>query len=110
ILTKMLDSWGMKPVTADSGPAALLALRQAQESGKPFPLLILDGHMPEMDGFEVAERINQTPELISPTIMMLTSGNRRGDSELCRKLGLAEYVLKPVTQAELLDIITRILG
>jgi two-component system, sensor histidine kinase and response regulator len=109
ILTKMLEGWGMRPVTTDSGSAALLLLRQAQESGKPFPLLILDGHMPEMDGFEVAERINQMPELIAPTIMMLTSGDRRGDSELCRRLGLAEYVLKPVTQAELLDAITRIL-
>lgn len=110
ILKEILESWSMNPMTVDSGPAALIALQHAQQSGNPFPLLILDGHMPEMDGFDVAQRIADTPDLVTPIIMMLTSGEKMGDSGRCQKLGLAEYVIKPVAQSELFDSITKVLG
>jgi CheY-like chemotaxis protein len=51
----------MQPKAVDSGPAALLALEQAQEAGKPFQLILVDAMMPEMDGFTLVEQIRTGP-------------------------------------------------
>ncbi len=108
ILEEMLTSWRMKPALADSAQAALLALERALESGKPFRLVLTDAHMPEMDGFTLAERIKHHPHLAGATIMMLTSGGQRGDAARCRELGVAAYLTKPIGQSELLDAILRV--
>src|SRR6202023_3335862 len=75
-----------------------------------YSLILMDMHMPEMDGFELIERIRQRPELHAPTIMMLTSAGHRGDAERCRELGIAAYLLKPIRQSELREAIARVLG
>ena len=75
-----------------------------------FPLLILDAGMPDMDGFSVAERIQQDPKLAAATIMMLTSIGQRGDAARCLQLGIAAYLTKPIKQSELLEAIHVALG
>ena len=62
ILDKMLSNRGLKTTLADSGSAALEALQHAAESGNPFDLIVLDAHMPGMDGFTLAERIKADPQ------------------------------------------------
>ena len=57
--------------------AALSLLKQAQENKDPFGLLILDGHMPEIDGFMLVEQIQKIPELAGLVTVMLTSGGHR---------------------------------
>ena len=61
--------------------------------------------MPEMDGFTLAERIRQHPELAGATILMLSSAGQPGDAARCRELGIAAYLIKPIKQSELLDAI-----
>ncbi len=61
--------------------------------------------MPEMDGFTLAERIKDRPELAGSVLMMLSSAGRPGDSAHCRELGLSAYLTKPFKQSELLDMI-----
>jgi len=110
ILERLLAGWGMKPTLADNGRQALETLAQAREAHKPFPLVLTDGNMPEMDGFQLAEEIRKNPELSGATVMMLTSGGQRGDAARCRELGLAGYLTKPVGQGELLDAVLRVAG
>ncbi len=66
--------------------------------------------MPEMDGFELIERVRSRPELSTAMILMLTSAGHRGDAERCRELGVAAYLLKPIRQSELREAIARVLG
>jgi CheY-like chemotaxis protein len=94
----------------DSGPAALTAMQRAREATRPFPLVILDANMPEMDGFTLAARIKENPELAGATIMMLSSSGMRGDAARCRELGISVYLTKPVKQSDLLDAILTVLG
>jgi CheY-like chemotaxis protein len=72
-------------------------------------LVILDGHMPDMDGFAVAEEIAKRRQHV-PTVMMLTSGGQRGDGARCRALGIGAYLTKPVRQSDLLKAIRLALG
>ncbi len=105
ILQEMLINWRMKPTLVDGGPAALATLEQARQAGHPFALVLLDGNMPDMDGFALAERFQQNPELVGATLMMLSSADRHEDAAHCRQLGLAAYLTKPVRQSELLGTI-----
>jgi two-component system sensor histidine kinase/response regulator len=110
VLHGMLTRWGMRPTAVDGGRAALQAIEVAKNAGYPFPLILLDGQMPEMDGFALAEQIHGDPGLVNATIMMLTSAGHLGDAARCRELGISAYLVKPVRQGELLDAICQLLN
>jgi signal transduction histidine kinase/DNA-binding response OmpR family regulator len=110
ILEGMLKRWEMKPTLVDGGEEALIELSAARAANEPFGLIVTDMHMPHMDGFSFIERIRQTPELATTTIMMLTSAGHRGDAIRCQELGVAAYLLKPIRQSELREAIARALG
>jgi two-component system, sensor histidine kinase and response regulator len=109
ILEEQLRGWGMRPTMVDGGQAALAALHQARQEGVPFPLVLLDAHMPTMDGFSVAAQLKQSPGLTHATIMMLTSGGQSSDAARCRELGITSYLTKPIRQSELLHAIGTVL-
>ena len=110
ILVQMLAGWRMKPTAFDAAGPALEALEEALSAGRQFPLVLTDAIMPGIDGFELVNRIRDSPELAGTTIMMLTSDNRLGDAKRCRELGIAAYLMKPVRQSSLLDAIRTSLG
>ena len=110
ILREMLLHWRMQPSVVASGAAAIVEMLRAAHAGTPFPLVILDGMMPEMDGFMVVEQIREHAELSGATLMMLTSGMPAGAVARCGELGVASYLTKPVTQAELIDAILIAIG
>lgn len=110
ILSAILANHGISVVQAASGDEALAALEQARQDGTTFDLLITDAHMPEMDGFMLAETIQRHPCLKGQPLMMLSSSNLRGDLAKCRTLGIATHMTKPVSQSELLAAIAGQLG
>jgi len=110
VLHDLLVRWRMRPTIATSGAAALAAMTEARDASRPFTLVLLDAHMPEMDGFEVARRIQHGPALAGATIMMLSSSGQHGETARCRELGIAHHLTKPIDQRELLAAITRALA
>jgi PAS domain S-box-containing protein len=110
ILDEMLTNWRMNPTTVDGGRAALEEMDKAVKAGTPFQLALLDGMMPQMDGFELAECIRQTPALRETTLMVLSSAGNLGGSARCRELGIDYCLMKPVKQSELLDSIVSALS
>jgi signal transduction histidine kinase/CheY-like chemotaxis protein/HPt (histidine-containing phosphotransfer) domain-containing protein len=110
ILEEMLSGWLMKPMTTGNAIEALDEMKKTAESGEPFQLVILDGMMPEIDGFELASIMQDTPRMVSATLMMLSSGDRDRDRERCRELGIASYLTKPVAPSELLNAILKALA
>jgi CheY-like chemotaxis protein len=99
----------MKPALAESGQAALTSFEEALEAGEPFPLLLIDAHMPELDGFRLAELIRSSTKTCDTVMVMLISAGQRCDSARCRDLGIAA-VTKPTGEAELLHAISQALG
>jgi PAS domain S-box-containing protein len=110
ILEEILTNWRMPPTCVANGPAALAAMTRAAADGEPFPLVLLDAVMPEMDGFTLVTQIKQYADLAGATIMMLSSADHQGDTNRCRALGVAKYLTKPIKQSELLDAIMDVLG
>ena len=110
ILEGMLGRWEMKSSSVQDGEEALAKLSEAREAGEPFALILMDMHMPKMDGFELIEEIRQGPHPSTAMIMMLTSAGHRGDAARCQELGVAAYLLKPIRQSELREAIARVLG
>ena len=101
ILERQTAAWKMYNESASSGLEGLERLRSAQQSGKPFDLAILDMQMPEMDGLEVAQRINGDPEIADVKMIMLTSIGLRGDAQLVKQSGASAYLTKPTRQSDL---------
>ena len=110
ILEEMLAAWRLKPVLAESAREAMSQLEKALDAGLPFPLVLVDANMPEMDGFALVEQIRRNPGLAGAIIMMLTSAGQTGDAARCRELGVARYLIKPIGQSELLDAILQAVG
>jgi PAS domain S-box-containing protein len=109
ILAELLGSWSMKPLPVDNAREALAELTAAADANKTFPLVLLDAHMPEQDGFALAAEIRARPHLGEPKLILLTSGNRGEDGERCRELGIGQCLIKPVKPSDLLDAIVRAL-
>ncbi|HSF33813.1 MAG TPA: response regulator [Candidatus Tectomicrobia bacterium] len=101
IMQEMLTHWGMRPTIVESGLTALNILEHTGKGGTIFPVILLDAHMPEMDGFTVAKRINQNPLLQGTLILMLSSGDQRDMEARCRRAGVTVCIRKPITRAEL---------
>jgi two-component system, sensor histidine kinase and response regulator len=109
ILEEWLRRWQMDVQTAGDAVAATCALWHAVTEGRPFPLVLLDDRMPDTDGPTLAARIREWAALAATRVVVLTSGDRFGDSTLRRELRPGASLLKPVQQEELLATICRVL-
>ncbi|MBU1701107.1 MAG: response regulator [Candidatus Eisenbacteria bacterium] len=67
-----LEAWGMNVCSQWSGEGAMNRLEKAKEEGCKIDLAIIDANMPEMDGFELARRIKETPSWRRLPIIFLT--------------------------------------
>ena len=110
ILCDITNGWGMLTRAVEDGPSAIQQMETARQAGKSFRVALIDACMPEMDGFELAERVQQDPRLAGAVIMMLTSAGRRGDAARCRQLGIAAYLVKPIRRGELMQALLTVLG
>jgi PAS domain S-box-containing protein len=110
ILEEVITNWHMRPVAVEDGASALATLKKSVRADQPFAVVLLDGHMPDMDGFAVAERISQDRRYAGVKLVMLTSAGQPEDVARCRRLGISAYLTKPIKQSELFDVIVSAIG
>ena len=107
ILASQLGSWGMEVSMASTGSKALeIMQRQAED---PFDVLLLDMHMPGMDGLMVARAIKASPALTGPAIIMLSSTAASVARSEWREAGVAAWLAKPVRQHQLKESLVTVL-
>ena len=94
ILDEHLRTWGALPALAASAQEALGLLETTLDSPQPFDLAILDLHMPDMDGLELAKAIRTDPRLADLPLLMLTSVGY--DASTPGAPDLDAWVTKPV--------------
>ncbi len=111
VFHRMTSAWGLVPAEAADGEEALIKAEKAFESGNPFQLMLVDLHMPGMDGFEVAKVIKKTSFGADVRIILLTSAGQKGDVTRCEEVGISAYLPKtPVKPSEILDATIMTLG
>ncbi len=111
ILERTLKNWGMEPTLAIDG---FDAIRQIEETRQirdvPFPLILLDYHMPGMDGLEVAEKIREWWGSDKVAILLLSSVIPQGLSKKLKDLDVSTNLLKPIIQSDLYEKVMLVLG
>src|SRR5258706_4205904 len=110
IVREMLAGAGATVDEAPTADAGLGALHRAQLAGAPYNLAIIDGQMPDRDGFELAETVRSDRRHGGTRLLMLTSMGQKGDAQRCRDLGIQAYLTKPISRAELVMGIAAVLG
>ena len=96
LLCHLCDVWRLRHADAGSAATALAAMQRAVLADDPFDLVILDHHMPERDGLDLAADIRADAQLNPVTLVMLTSrGERLSHLEMVSH-GLAACELKPI--------------
>jgi signal transduction histidine kinase/DNA-binding response OmpR family regulator len=108
-----LISYHLKKASAQvelvtNGRLAVDRALEAQQSGAPFDVILMDMQMPEMDGYEAAARLRGAGYRLP--IVALTAHAMRGDRERCLAAGMDDYVAKPIVPAEMYAAIGRAIG
>jgi two-component system sensor histidine kinase/response regulator len=98
------------PTSVPSAQEALAAMGAAEQAGHPFQVLLVDCHMPDMNGFMLVEAIRRSTFQPMAATIMLASGGQIEDGRRCRELGIAAYLTKPVMHTQLQETMVRALG
>jgi CheY-like chemotaxis protein/anti-sigma regulatory factor (Ser/Thr protein kinase) len=97
----------MRPEAAASAVEALSLLRAARGRGDPIRVAVVDVHMPDVDGFALAERIRKNPEFGDVPIVFLTSAIGDSDVQRCEAFPGTARLMKPVKRSELIAAMLR---
>lgn len=103
VLVDMLQTMGLQATQVHSGVQALQALRDAVAEQRPYGLLLLDWHMPGMDGIELARRIRGLGLAHIPQMLMVTAHGRDEVMDAARSEGIDNVLVKPVSASVLFD-------
>jgi two-component system sensor histidine kinase/response regulator len=105
-MVEQLRHAGYKVTTCESGAQALATF---EASPKPFDVILLDYHMPEMDGLMLSEHLIERAGDRKPRLVLLTSIDY-GDVQRFAEKGFAAYLPKPIKRHELLECLERVLA
>jgi len=110
VAEEQLKQAGLQVTVASNGREAVTAIIASHSKGKeqpPFAAILMDLHMPEMDGFEASRRIRKweesNPAAPQPIpIIALTAHTQADYQEKCRRAGMSDFSVKPFIFAELM--------
>jgi PAS domain S-box-containing protein len=102
VALRILERLGYRASVAGNGKDAIEALER-----EGFDAVLMDVHMPEMDGIEATARIRRWPAERQPRIIAMTANAVRGDRERLLQAGMDDYVSKPVRVEELVAALKR---
>ncbi|AKI01579.1 PAS domain S-box [Hoeflea sp. IMCC20628] len=109
ILKEQLSAWGFDACAAVSGSEGLDVLEAANRFGVPVDAIILDYHMPDMDGVMTARAIRKAHGLDKPSIIMLTSMDIKSSDADIRQGLVQSTLMKPARSSLLLQTIVEVL-
>jgi signal transduction histidine kinase/response regulator of citrate/malate metabolism len=110
LLTHLCTRWRLRHRAAADAHAAMAELRAAAQAGRPFDLLILDHHMPDIDGLGLTAMLDLEKSLPRAIRVLLTSRGERLPQAQMDAHGLAACELKPIHPERLRSTLARIMA
>ncbi len=106
VIQQMLSRQGHRVQLTNNGREALALAEHGH-----FDLLLLDIHMPELDGFQVVQAIREREQTTAGhlTVIALTARSRKEDRERCLAAGMDEFLTKPIRPVQLWAAIDRVM-
>jgi len=105
ILSEMLTARRMHATAVSLGNEVVGVLQRAHDSGTMINLVLLDVHMPQIDGFAVARMISELEFASETKVVLLSSSNAVHHAAALQQILISAYLTKPVKQSELLETI-----
>jgi signal transduction histidine kinase/CheY-like chemotaxis protein/HPt (histidine-containing phosphotransfer) domain-containing protein len=105
VAAAMLESAGVLVELADNGRDAVTKVRKSLEENRPFALLLMDRHMPGIDGLQTAREIRAEPGCADLPIVAMTADVVGSAREECLRAGMNDFVSKPFSPASLLSVV-----
>jgi signal transduction histidine kinase/CheY-like chemotaxis protein len=110
ILTDALRAFALRSESVSSGEDAVKEIASA-DSHDPYRLILMDWHMPGMDGLEASRIIKRDDRLQHvPKIVMVTGFGREDVRTQAEEIGIDSYLLKPVNSSLLFDTLVDLFG
>ncbi|MFN2459441.1 MAG: response regulator [Candidatus Velthaea sp.] len=103
VVSRYLQSWGMRGDTVADGFAGKDALVRAALRGEPYDVAIVDLRMPHMDGVAFARAVRSDERVAATALILVTAYDEDEQSQVARDAGFADYLIKPIRQSELFD-------
>lgn len=110
IISRFFRNQGSTILEAEQGRAAITVLENEIDRKSSVDLIIVDGKMPIMDGFEFSRIVKKHPKLKGIPVIMVTSDNYDDESVKAKEMGAAEYLTKPIKSSELARAVWRTLA
>jgi len=104
VAEKFLKKWDIEVSIAENGQEAVDLL----ENGKRFDLILMDLQMPIMDGYEATKRIREMDKEVP--ILALTASVRVGQKNRAMRVGMNDFLIKPLTPTDLYSKISRFIS
>jgi len=96
IACTMLLRLGYQVLSAEGGAEAIAVVAASIASGKPLAAVVMDVHMPDLDGIEATRKILAAHGALAPPIIALTAASSADDCERCLNAGMVDYLTKPL--------------
>jgi len=103
LIAHVLRKAGAQVTVVENGQLALEAALAAREHGNPFDIILMDMHMPVVDGYQATGLLRQKG--YSGPIIALTAHSMAGDREKCIQTGCDDYTTKPIDRTKLIEAI-----
>ncbi len=100
-----IEAWRMRALEAQSGDETLAALREAQRTGHPVDVAILDMSLPKTNGVALARMIKCDPAIAATRVIVMTSIADRLEPQIMRVVGIDACLTKPTRESALFDAI-----
>lgn len=104
VLKQLLQTKGYVVKEASSGADALSTLQSYEPD-----LILLDVRMPDMNGFDLLEHIKKLPRLADKPVVFVSAMDDFHAKKVARDLGAADYILKPIDEREVSDVLAKYL-
>ncbi|MGI9281177.1 MAG: response regulator [Endozoicomonas sp.] len=110
VLAQQCALMGINTLDAEDGREALAMIRNEAYLGRAFDVIILDHHMPGMNGIQMVERLQEDSQMGIPRIIMLTGATNPPGKQRAERLGISTFLTKPAGRKTLQKALSQALG